>query len=74
MDADRGASTGVAEPFFAARPGIDNPDWGFANYMWSCTWDVMACTLKARHAGFNDCIDSTQMFRDLLSQARERLA
>ncbi len=55
-------------------PGIDNPDWGFANYMWSCTWDVMACTLKARHAGFNDCIDSTQMFRDLLSQARERLA
>lgn len=54
-------------------PGVDNPDWGFANYMWRCTWDVMACTLKARRYGFSDFTDTEQMFRDLLGKARLRL-
>lgn len=54
-------------------PGVENPDWGFANYMWSCTWDVMACTLKARRHGFNAFTETEPMFRSLFMQARERL-
>ena len=54
-------------------PGVDNPDWGFANYMWSCTWDVMACTLKARRHGFGAFTETEPMFRSLFTQARQRL-
>ena len=47
-------------------------DWGYANYAFSCDWDIMSSTLKSRRCGFNDCEDSHEMFIRHLGALAER--
>ncbi|MEP9356944.1 SDR family oxidoreductase [Xanthobacter sp. KR7-65] len=37
-------------------------DWNYAQYAFSCAWDIMSSTLKARQFGFQDCLDTYDMF------------
>lgn len=37
-------------------------DWNYAQYASSCAWDIMSSTLKARQFGFQDCLDTYDMF------------
>lgn len=39
--------------------------WGFADAIFHSTWDNVSSTVKLRRAGFHDCIDTEQMFREL---------
>jgi len=48
--------------------------WPFGDYVFSCDWDVMTSTTKARQHGFQDVVDSEDMFVRLLTQfRRERI-
>ena len=47
-------------------------DWGYANYAFSCDWDIMSSTLKSRRRGFGDCEDSHEMFIRHLGVLAER--
>ncbi len=42
--------------------------WPFADYILNTGWDVMASTLKARQFGFQDCLDTEQLYVDHLLQ------
>jgi nucleoside-diphosphate-sugar epimerase len=37
-------------------------DWGYANYAFSCDWDIMSSTHKCREFGFDEFQDSQDMF------------
>jgi nucleoside-diphosphate-sugar epimerase len=39
--------------------------WPFGNYVFSLNWDVMASTIKARRFGFNEFVDSEDMFLEI---------
>jgi nucleoside-diphosphate-sugar epimerase len=60
----------------AARYGLKRiplPDlvaWPFADYVFGTTWDVMTSTVKARQHGFQDVVDSEEMFVRLLAKMR----
>ncbi len=48
--------------------------WGFADVVFNLNYDLMSDTGKARRAGFQECIDSEEMFLRLFDQLRkERL-
>ncbi len=44
--------------------------WPFADYVFGTTWDVMTSTVKARQHGFQDVVDSEEMFVRLLAKMR----
>jgi nucleoside-diphosphate-sugar epimerase len=44
--------------------------WPFGDYVFGCDWDVMTSTTKARLHGFQDLVDSEEMFVRLLAQFR----
>ena len=44
--------------------------WPFGDYVFGCNWDVMTSTIKARQHGFQDVVDSEQMFVRLLERFR----
>lgn len=45
--------------------------WPFGDYVFGCDWDVMTSTIKIRQAGFQDCLDSEDMFIDLFAKFRD---
>jgi hypothetical protein len=45
--------------------------WPFADYVFGSDWDVMSDVTKSRLYGFNEVIDSEQMFVRLLQRFRE---
>lgn len=45
--------------------------WPFGDYVFASEWDVMSSTTKIRQAGFQDVLDSEQMFLGLLTQFRK---
>jgi hypothetical protein len=47
-------------------------NWAFGDYVFHTKWDVMASTIKARQHGFGDCLDTEDMFIELLQQMQER--
>ena len=49
----------------------DLVSWSFADYIFGTTWDVMADTLKCRHAGFLEFVDSERMITDRLVELKE---
>lgn len=49
----------------------DAANWPFGNYVLGNEWDVMSDTLKARLAGFTDCLDSEARFVEQLTELRE---
>ncbi len=44
--------------------------WPFADYVFGCDWDVMSDVTKSRRFGFNDVVDSEEMFVRLLGRFR----
>ena len=44
--------------------------WPFADYVFGCDWDVMSDVTKSRRFGFNDVVDSEEMFVRLMRQFR----
>lgn len=46
--------------------------WPFADYILRTEWDVMASTIKARHFGFQDCLDTEEMFLNLLREFQKQ--
>lgn len=47
-------------------------DWNYAQYAFSCGWDIMSSTLKARQFGFAACLDTYEMFIRHLDVLAER--
>jgi len=45
--------------------------WPFADYVFGCDWDVMSDVTKSRRFGFNDVVDSEEMFCRLLRRFRD---
>ena len=46
--------------------------WAFGDYVFHTEWDVMASTTKARQFGFADCLDTEDMFIEILKQMQDR--
>jgi hypothetical protein len=46
--------------------------WSFGDYVFHTDWDVMASTTKARQFGFADCLDTEDMFIEILTQMQDR--
>jgi len=44
--------------------------WPFGDYVFACDWDVMSSVTKCRQHGFDDVVDSEEMFVRLLRQFR----
>ena len=44
--------------------------WPFGDYVFACDWDVMSNVTKSRQHGFNEVVDSEEMFVRLLRQFR----
>lgn len=44
--------------------------WSFADFIFFSGFDNVSSTIKARKAGFADCIDSEEMFRDFFADLR----
>jgi nucleoside-diphosphate-sugar epimerase len=52
----------------------DVADWRYANYAFSCDWDIMSSTSKSRKFGFLEFVDSQAMFiRHLRGLAEDRI-
>ena len=45
--------------------------WSFGDYVFHTEWDVMASTTKARQFGFGDCLDTEEMFLEILKQLQD---
>jgi nucleoside-diphosphate-sugar epimerase len=45
--------------------------WSFGDYVFHTEWDVMASTTKARQFGFGDCLDTEDMFLEILKQLQD---
>jgi nucleoside-diphosphate-sugar epimerase len=46
--------------------------WGFGDFVFRCDWDVISSTTRIRQAGFQDVVDSTEMFIRLFDEFRAR--
>lgn len=46
--------------------------WTFADFIFNSGFDNVSSTIKARKAGFGECIDSEKMFRTFFATLRER--
>jgi nucleoside-diphosphate-sugar epimerase len=46
--------------------------WPFADYVFNCDWDVMSSVTKSRLHGFQEIVDSEEMFVRLLRRFREQ--
>lgn len=44
--------------------------WPFGDFIFNSGFDNISSTIKARRAGFHDCIDTEDMFRDLFASLR----
>ena len=45
--------------------------WPFGDYVFGCDWDVLSNVTKSRRHGFQDAVDSEEMFVRLLRRFRE---
>ena len=46
--------------------------WNFGDFIFGSAFDNITSTIKARHAGFHDCIDPEDMFAELFDSFRRR--
>ncbi len=44
--------------------------WSFGDFIFGSAFDNISSTIKARRAGFHDCIDTEDMFRDFFTRLR----
>lgn len=62
----------LAEDQELAEPDVFKlVDWSFGDYIFRCSWDIMANTTKIRLHGFADCRDSEEMFVTRLSELQD---
>lgn len=46
--------------------------WRFGDMIFKTTFDNITSTIKARKHGFHDCIDSEEMYIEMLTDLREQ--
>jgi len=46
--------------------------WDFADFIFNSGFDNVSSTIKARKAGFVECIDTEEMFRIFFASLRDR--
>lgn len=46
--------------------------WKFGDMIFKMTFDNISSTIKARKHGFHDCIDSEEMYIEMLTDLREQ--
>src|SRR5260370_69798 len=46
--------------------------WAFGDFIFNSEFDNITSTIKARRAGFHDCIDTEEMFRTFFESLREK--
>jgi hypothetical protein len=46
--------------------------WAFGYFVLNSEFDSISSTIKARRAGFPDCIDTDDMFTELFDELRRR--
>jgi hypothetical protein len=49
----------------------DIVSWKFGDAIFKTTYDNITSTIKARKHGFADCIDTEEMYLELLQQLRD---
>ncbi len=62
----------VREHGLLPTPFAEAANWHFANYAFAPTWDIMLDNTKARRFGFNEFVDSEQMFFRIFDSFREQ--
>ncbi|WP_174247803.1 SDR family oxidoreductase [Acidisoma sp. S159] len=50
----------------------DIVSWPFGDFIFNSEFDNISSTIKARQAGFHDCIDTEEMFRQFFSSLKAR--
>lgn len=61
----------IAKKHLLVEPDLDAlVSWGFADYVFGTTWDVMCDAVKIRKCGFWDYVDSETMLVERLQQLR----
>ena len=48
----------------------DVVSWGFVDYVFRCAWDIMSDTTRSRRAGFDEYVDTEEMFVGLFDRLR----
>lgn len=48
----------------------DIAQWGFGDFIFKTPYDNITSTIKARRYGFHDCVDSEDMFTELIDKLR----
>ena len=62
----------IARRHLLVEPDLDAMvSWGFADYVFGTTWDVMSDAVKIRKSGFWDFVDTEVMLLDRLQQLRD---
>ncbi len=46
--------------------------WAFGDFIFNSEFDNVTNTIKARRAGFQDCIDTEEMFKEFFGELRSR--
>lgn len=62
----------VREHQLVATPFAEAANWSFANYAFAPTWDIMLDNTKARKYGFQEFVDSEEMFMRIFDSFREQ--
>lgn len=62
----------VREHGLLPTPFAEAANWSFANYAFAPTWDIMLDNTKARRFGFQEFVDSEEMFFRIFDSFREQ--
>jgi nucleoside-diphosphate-sugar epimerase len=62
----------VREHGLLPTPFEEAANWSFANYAFAPTWDIMLDNTKARRYGFQEFVDSEEMFLRIFRSFREQ--
>ena len=64
----------VAKHALQPTPYTEAALWPYGDFVFMPEYDIMSDTLKLRRAGFNECMDTEEMFLRLLTRMREARA
>jgi hypothetical protein len=62
----------VREHGLLPTPFAEAANWSFANYAFAPTWDIMLDNTKARKYGFQEFVDSEEMFFRIFDSFRQQ--
>ncbi len=62
----------VREHGLLPTPFSEAANWSFANYAFAPTWDIMLDNTKARRHGFQEFVDSEDMFIRIFDSFRRQ--